>query len=73
MANKKNSEIRDYTDKQLRETLADEKLNYSKLHLSHAVSPLENSMRLVHSRKFIARMKTEQKRRQMEAAKTINA
>ena len=64
MATKK-EDIRDFSDKQIKERLADEKQTLVKMKLSHAVSPLENNQRIKHTRKLVARLKTEQKRREL--------
>lgn len=59
----KQNEILDLSDKQLRENLTSEKIAFSKMKLSHAVSPLENPMKLRVAKKNIARLNTEIKRR----------
>jgi large subunit ribosomal protein L29 len=59
----KQNELLDLSDKQLRENLASEKISFSKMKLSHAVSPLENPMRIRTAKKNIARLNTEIKRR----------
>jgi large subunit ribosomal protein L29 len=38
--------------------LAAEEENLKKLRFAHAISPIENPMRIKHSRKLIARLKT---------------
>jgi large subunit ribosomal protein L29 len=59
----KQNELLDLSDKQLRENLTSEKISFSKMKLSHAVSPLENPMRIRTAKKNIARLNTEIKRR----------
>ena len=59
----KQKDIRELTDKQLTEMLADEKLGYTKLRMSHSVSNHENPMKVAETRKKIARLLTEQKER----------
>lgn len=54
----KTSEINELTSKEIVEKLQIEKENLSRLKLNHAVSPLENPMKIVVSRRNVARMKT---------------
>jgi large subunit ribosomal protein L29 len=65
-------EIVDLTDKQLKDRLAEEQLNLTKSRLSHAVSPLENSAKLGQLKKNVARLKTEQRKRQANGQKANN-
>jgi len=46
--------------------LAEEKKHLTRMRLNHAVSPLENPQVIVVSRKTIARMKTELRKRELE-------
>ncbi len=46
--------------------LAEEKKHLTRMRLNHAVSPLENPQVIVESRKTIARMKTELRKRELE-------
>ena len=55
----KNSEIKSLSVEELSERLATEAENWSKLKFSHAISPIENPMKLRESRKLVARLKTE--------------
>ncbi|MEM9324198.1 MAG: 50S ribosomal protein L29 [Bacteroidota bacterium] len=55
----KNSEIRGLTLDELQSKLTVEKDNYSKLKFAHAITPIENPMKIRESRKFIARLETE--------------
>ena len=66
----KTKEIKDLTDKQIRETIAEEKMNLTKMTLSHAVSPLENPMRMEQTKRLIARLKTEQRKRQLTTSQS---
>ena len=66
----KYKEITEYSDKQIKDTIADERLNLTKLRMAHGVSPLENSSRIVKTKRLIARLLTEQTAR---AAKAANA
>lgn len=61
----KQKDIQEYTDKQLKETLAEEQTNLTRQRLSHAVSPLESPMKIRQTRKSVARLKTEIRKRQL--------
>lgn len=54
----KTSEIKELTDKEIVERLQVEKENLVRLRLNHAVSPLDNPMKIQYSKKDIARLKT---------------
>ncbi len=58
--------IREMTTSDLEERLEEEKKHLTKLRLNHAVSPLENPMKIPAYRKIIARIKTELKKRELE-------
>jgi large subunit ribosomal protein L29 len=62
----KTSEIREFTTKELEERIETEKNTLVRLRLNHAVSPLDNPMKLKFVRKDIARMLTELNKRQSE-------
>ncbi len=55
----KNAEIKSFSIEELQEKLAGEQENLQKLSFAHAISPIENPMKLRVSRKTIARLKTE--------------
>ena len=55
----KTNEIKDLTIKQLREKLVEERMSLTKMRLSHAVSPMENPMKMREVKKLIARIRTE--------------
>jgi large subunit ribosomal protein L29 len=59
----KNSEIRELTDKELAERIENEKQFLIKQKLNHAISPLDNPLKLKDSRKNVARLNTELSRR----------
>jgi large subunit ribosomal protein L29 len=59
----KQKEIVELTDKQLKEMIQDEKLNYTKMRLSHSISSHENPMKIKETKKKIARLLTEEKAR----------
>lgn len=62
----KASEIKELTTQELREKLVDEKGNLANLRLTHTVSQLENPLKLRDTRKDIARIETELRKRQLE-------
>jgi large subunit ribosomal protein L29 len=51
--------IRELSATELRERLDEEKKQYLKLKMNHAVSPLENPMKIKDYQKTVARMLTE--------------
>ena len=55
----KNSEIRALSVDELKQKINSEEEAIEKLRFAHAVSPIENPMRLRESKKLIARLKTE--------------
>ena len=59
----KNSEIKALTVEQLQQTLVEEQDRLLKLKFAHAVSPIENPMKLRASRRAIARLQTELRKR----------
>lgn len=63
----KNSEITALSLEELKEKLNTEQSNMQNLRFAHAISPLENPMRIRETRKTIARLNTEIRRRELEA------
>ncbi len=61
----KTSEIKELTDKEIVERLQVEKENLVRLKLNHAVSPLENPMKIKYSKQDIARLKTILREREL--------
>ena len=55
----KKEEIKALSAEQLREQIAAEKDRLLKLKFAHAISPVENPMRIRENRKLIARLNTE--------------
>ncbi|MCS6917378.1 MAG: 50S ribosomal protein L29 [Chitinophagales bacterium] len=64
---RKKLNLADLTDQELQEKLRDDQLQYQKLRFHHAVSPIENPMRLRQLRRDIARIHTEITKRQKAA------
>jgi large subunit ribosomal protein L29 len=54
----KNSELKSLTLEELKKKLDAEKESLTKLKFAHAISPIENPMKIKETRKLIARIKT---------------
>lgn len=65
----KQEEIKEMSTADLQERLDTEEQQLVKLKLNHAVSPLENPMKIREYRRMIARIKTELRRRELEGTK----
>lgn len=65
----KNNVITEMSTPELQERLEEEKKQLTRLKLNHAVSPLENPLKLKFYRKTIARMQTELRKRELEEIK----
>lgn len=61
----KNSEIRALSVAELQQKLASEQESYNKMKFAHAISPIENPMKIRESRKLIARLETELKAKEL--------
>ena len=61
----KSSEIRELTSKELKERIETENTLLIRLKLNHAVSPLDNPLKIKQSRKNIAKLKTELRKREI--------
>jgi large subunit ribosomal protein L29 len=59
----KNEEIKSLNDQEIADKLAEELAGMNKMKINHAVSPIENPMKIRFARKTIARLKTEQNNR----------
>jgi large subunit ribosomal protein L29 len=62
----KNSEIRELTTKEIEERIDTEKSMLTRLKLNHAVSPLDNPLKIKQTRKNIARLMTELRKRELK-------
>jgi large subunit ribosomal protein L29 len=65
----KTSEVRELTTKELEERIDAENTVLVKLKMNHAVSPLDNPMKIRFTRKDIARMQSELRKRQISELK----
>lgn len=64
----KNSEIIQLSDKELIERIGEEVALYAKMKLGHVVTPVDNTYKITIARKNIARLKTEQRKRELKLA-----
>lgn len=55
----KQEDIRELTTDELKSRLAEERALFTKLKMSHAVSPVENPLKIRNVRRGIARIETE--------------
>ncbi len=62
----KNPEIKALSIEDLKERIATEQEGYGKLKFAHAISPIENPMKIKEVRRLIARLKTELVSKQQE-------
>jgi large subunit ribosomal protein L29 len=62
----KNSEIKELTTAEIIERISVTKEEYIRMCLNHSVNPLENPMKIRFTRKNIARLNTELRKRQLE-------
>ena len=60
-----NEEVHALTTEELQENLVAEQENLQRLRFAHAISPIENPMKIKDSRRFIARLKTEIRAREL--------
>ena len=61
----KTSEIKDLTTEEIREKIETEQAALTKMKMNHAVSPLENPMLIRTTRRNIARLMTELRKREL--------
>ena len=66
------SEIKEMTTKEIVEKIQLEKENLVRLRMNHAVSPLDNPMKMKETRKNIARLKTVFRQRELSETKNQN-
>jgi large subunit ribosomal protein L29 len=66
----KNTEIAGLSDQELIEKIKEEKAGLNKLSLNHAVSPVENPLKIRATRRNIARLVTEVNKRKKAAQAT---
>ena len=61
----KSSEIKELSNQELLERIDNEKTAIVRMKLNHAISPLENPQKIKESRKTIARLMTEKRKREI--------
>ncbi|HON18315.1 MAG TPA: 50S ribosomal protein L29 [Salinivirgaceae bacterium] len=61
----KMSEVRQLSDKDLKDRIKDLKITLTQLRINHAITPLDNPMQLRALRKDIARLNTELRQREI--------
>ncbi len=61
----KSSEIRELSNQELLERIDNEKTALVRMKLNHAISPLENPQKIKESRRTIARLMTERRKREI--------
>lgn len=69
MAKIKKEDIKEFANDELAEKVKEGQLRFTKMKFNHAVSPLDNPLLLRWQRRDIARLKTELRRRELEAVK----
>ncbi len=60
----KSAEIKELSDQELLERIDNEKVALVRMRLNHAISPLENPQKIKESRRTIARLMTEKRKRE---------
>jgi len=63
----KNSDIKALSSEELKERLNTERSNMQNLRFAHAISPLENPMKIREAKRTIARLNTEIRSRETQA------
>ena len=65
----KKADLSQTTTADLREKAKEEKASLDKMKFTHAISPVESPARITHSRKNVARMMTELRKRELAETK----
>jgi large subunit ribosomal protein L29 len=63
----KSTEIKDLSINDLQEKIVEMELMQQKVVITHSISPLENPLQIRWSRRDIARLKTELRKRELQA------
>ncbi len=61
----KSAEIKELSDKEIIEKIQTQKAELNKIKLNHAISPLENPNVIKNTKKVVARLKTELRKREL--------
>jgi large subunit ribosomal protein L29 len=59
------AEVRELSDKELRERIDAEVVSYNQKKINHSISPLDNPAQIKQQRRNIARMKQELRQREL--------
>jgi large subunit ribosomal protein L29 len=62
----KNTELQSLSVEELKQKLEAEKESLTKLRFAHAISPIENPMKIRESKKLIARIETTLKNKELQ-------
>lgn len=62
----KNSEIVEMTDQEILDLIVEEKANLVRMRMGHSITPLENPHVIRESKRLIARLKTELRKRELK-------
>jgi len=62
-----NRSLKDFNETDLKARIQEDELRLKKLEFAHAISPLENPVSIRNLRKDISRLKTELRKRELEA------
>lgn len=65
----KKADLSQTSTKDLQEKLKEEQNSLDKMFFTHSISPIENPMRIPHTKKSIARMMTELRKRELSEKK----
>ncbi len=65
----KASEVRELSDQEIKERIEENKNVLIRMRINHAVSPLENPNKIGATKRNIARLQTEQRKRQLNQNK----
>ncbi len=65
----KSSEIRELSNQELLERIDNEKTALVRMKMNHAISPLENPQKIKESRRTVARLMTEMRKREINKTK----
>ena len=61
----RNNEIRELSTKEIKDIVQDRKDQLMKMKLAHAVSPLDDPSKLKNTKRTVARLKTELRKREL--------
>ncbi len=62
----KKEEIKELSDKELKDRLETMEREYLQMKMNHSISPLDNPSKITQSRRMIARVKTELRARELK-------